>query len=51
MMQEIDLRDGNADGRMTQRIVQCPACGAASNTRRPNCLMCGTALAKAHVFE
>ena len=50
-MQEIDLRDGNSDGRMSQRTINCPACGAASNTRRSSCLMCGALLVKEHIFE
>jgi DNA-directed RNA polymerase subunit RPC12/RpoP len=39
--QEIDLRDGVADGRMTETAVRCPQCGRVSNSRHGKCLYCG----------
>ncbi len=50
-IQEIDLRDGSSDGRLSMRSVICPGCQARSNSRRANCVMCGASLAKDHVFE
>ncbi|MCX5771649.1 MAG: hypothetical protein NTZ09_15455 [Candidatus Hydrogenedentes bacterium] len=39
--QEIDLRDGTADGKMTESPVRCPQCGRISNSRHWKCLYCG----------
>ena len=39
--QEIDLRDGVADGKMTESPVRCPQCGRISNSRHWKCLYCG----------
>jgi len=39
--QEIDLRDGVADGKMTEAAVRCPQCGRISNSRHWKCLYCG----------
>lgn len=39
--QEIDLRDGVADGKMTETAVRCPQCGRISNSRHWKCLYCG----------
>jgi hypothetical protein len=40
-MQEIDLRDGVADGKMSGKPVSCPNCGRTNNTRRATCIYCG----------
>lgn len=40
-MQEIDLRDGVADGKITGKPVACPSCGRTNNTRRQTCIYCG----------
>lgn len=40
-MQEIDLRDGIADGKITGRPVSCPSCSRINNTRRSSCIYCG----------
>ena len=40
-MQEIDLRDGKQDGKMSNQVVTCPACDRPSNARRSQCLYCG----------
>ncbi|WP_309397592.1 hypothetical protein [Cerasicoccus maritimus] len=50
-MLEIDLRDGVADGKMTQRIVECPSCRRNSNSSRASCIYCGSILPKEHVFQ
>ena len=41
MAQEVDLRDGIADGKMTARAVRCPACARVNNSRHPQCRYCG----------
>ena len=50
-MQEVDLRDGVADGKMTRRVVECPACHRNSTTKRAKCLYCGADLTEPNVFD
>jgi hypothetical protein len=38
---EIDLRDGQADGRMTRRPKKCPKCDAMMSPQFGRCLFCG----------
>lgn len=45
MVQEIDLRDGKADGQTgKEQPLQCPKCGRANAAKRTFCMYCGTAL-------
>jgi hypothetical protein len=39
--QEVDLRDGVADGKMTATAVRCPTCQRVNNSRHAKCLYCG----------
>ncbi len=39
--QEVDLRDGVQDGKMTTHPLRCPSCGRISNSRHRKCLYCG----------
>lgn len=39
--QEIDLRDGIPDGKMSDTALRCPQCGRISNSRHWKCLYCG----------
>ena len=50
-MHEVDLRDGKADGKMTPVIINCPACGKPSNSRHSQCMYCGAAIPRPHVFQ
>ena len=50
-MQEIDLRDGTPDDRITKKPIDCTACGAKSNSRRTHCVMCGAELEGKHPFD
>jgi hypothetical protein len=50
-MEEVDLRDGTADGKITRTIKVCPGCGRNSNSKRLECLYCGTALPEPNVFD
>jgi hypothetical protein len=38
---EIDLRDGQSDGRMSPKPKQCPKCQAAMSPKFGRCLFCG----------
>ena len=40
-MEEIDMRDGVRDGRMTPDTKSCAKCGRKTSRRRQNCLYCG----------
>ena len=42
-VQEIDLRDGQADGRVTRPPRKCPKCGRVVSRRHARCLYCGAA--------
>lgn len=48
-MQEVDLRDGEADGRISSGLVNCPGCGRRNRTSRRHCVFCGAALPTPHV--
>ena len=50
-MQEIDLRDGQADGKISARPVACPRCSRNSNSKRRACVYCGATLPAGHLFE
>lgn len=41
MANEIDLRDGVADGKMGGGAVTCPTCRRVSNSKHYKCLYCG----------
>lgn len=43
-MQEIDLRDGVADGRISQPPVACPKCSRNNRAGRNSCIYCGAAM-------
>ncbi|MBL8520161.1 MAG: hypothetical protein JNK75_05765 [Betaproteobacteria bacterium] len=40
-MQEIDLRDGVADGKITSVATECRKCQRKTFTRNPVCMYCG----------
>jgi hypothetical protein len=48
---EIDLRDGQADGRMTPRPKKCPKCDAMMSPQFGRCLFCGEQDKSAPVFR
>ena len=41
MAQEIDMRDGQLDGKMGGRAFTCPTCHRVSNAKHYKCLYCG----------
>jgi hypothetical protein len=50
-MEEIDLRDGHADGRIGTTVVLCPSCGRPGNSKRGACLYCGKVNRGPHIVE
>lgn len=40
-VQELDLRDGVADGKVTQTVSKCPKCSRTMSPRHKRCLYCG----------
>ena len=50
-MQEIDLRDGSADGKISRTIKVCSRCGRNSNSKRLECLYCGESLGNPNLFD
>lgn len=40
-VQEVDLRDGQADGKISRTVKKCPACGRTMSLRHRQCLYCG----------
>lgn len=48
---EIDLRDGKADGKMQTAIRQCPSCGRNLFVGHRKCLYCGAEDVGGNPFE
>ena len=49
-MEEIDLRDGVKDGKMTATTDTCAKCGRKTSRRRKNCIYCGNQTGTGEVF-
>jgi hypothetical protein len=43
-MEEVDLRDGSLDGRMSADVTACPGCQRSNKASRSQCLYCGEPL-------
>jgi hypothetical protein len=43
-VQEIDLRDGSLDGKLTREPPVCPGCQRTNSPQRKMCLYCGKPL-------
>lgn len=48
---EIDLRDGQRDGRFRSVPQPCPRCARTNGAHRPRCLYCGTELPQLPGFQ
>jgi hypothetical protein len=44
-LSEIDLRDGQLDGKVRPSLLSCPQCQRTNAPNRQQCLYCGAALA------
>jgi hypothetical protein len=49
--QEIDLRDGVPDGKVTRTVKECANCGRMISKRHNKCMFCGCDVLKDTVFE
>ncbi len=46
-LQEVDLRDGLADGKFGGiQVIACPHCGNRTKRRHQSCIYCGKSLAE-----
>lgn len=41
LVEQIDLRDGKADGKLTEHPLRCPKCTRVNSSRHQRCLYCG----------
>ena len=48
---EIDLRDGQADGKMGSGGEACVKCGRVISKRHMSCMYCGEPVVKEHAFQ
>ena len=47
---DVDLRDGVADGKITQQLSECPECKRPTNSKRAYCIFCGAKLDQPNAF-
>ncbi len=48
---QIDLRDGQADGKVQKEVANCPKCGRVMSQRHVRCLYCGADKLDAGSFD
>ena len=48
---EVDLRDGNLDGKLTRVGRKCPQCSRPLHRRHKRCLYCGETLEAENIFQ
>ncbi len=50
-VRELDLIDGQADGKIQTRVFKCQQCGRTLNKRQSKCLYCGSERQYTTIFE
>jgi ribosomal protein S27AE len=50
-VEEIDLRDGVGDGKITRKVAECPQCGRVMSPRHSRCLYCGAEKLNVTAFD
>ena len=50
-VQEIDMRDGVLDGKITRMLQKCTQCGRTTSRRHRRCLFCGGTDLKETAFD
>ncbi|HVE16251.1 MAG TPA: hypothetical protein VNB29_05915 [Chthoniobacterales bacterium] len=48
---EVDLRDGQADDKMSGRAVTCTSCGRKINSAHRSCIYCGEPCTPPEIFH
>ena len=48
---EIDMRDGKADGKIQAALLVCSVCHRNNNSQKKKCMYCNAELQRDHVFE
>lgn len=49
-IESLDLRDGTLDGKLSNKITNCPDCGRKINERHKNCFYCGADITNGKLF-
>lgn len=50
-VQDLDLRDGVLDGKVTKSVSECGKCGRKMSSRHTKCLYCGAPKATESAFD
>jgi hypothetical protein len=50
-VEQIDMRDGIKDGKISAVVLTCPTCGKPISSKRPVCVYCGERNGKHRVFD
>ena len=50
-VRDLDLMDGDADGKITRRVAKCPKCDRVMSPRHKRCLYCGYEKLKSSAFD
>jgi ribosomal protein L32 len=50
-MEEVDLQDGQRDGRVRPKVVVCSSCGRNNNGRHTACLYCEMPIERESAFD
>jgi hypothetical protein len=50
-VKQIDLADGQEDGKVRTQTVQCPQCNRTMSRRHDKCIYCGSAKPSATAFD
>ncbi|MGE4070766.1 MAG: hypothetical protein AB7E72_06280 [Lysobacterales bacterium] len=50
-MEEVDLQDGQRDGRVRSKVVVCGSCGRNNNGRHAACLYCEMPIERESAFD
>lgn len=50
-VRQIDLLDGNEDGKFVKEIAKCDKCGRVMSPRHPRCMYCGAEKLNLSAFD
>jgi hypothetical protein len=49
-IEQLDLKDGKLDGKLSNNVTHCPDCSHKLNKRHKNCFYCGAKVSNNDVF-